>query len=81
MQVLRSDPTKILHQMTIATGASSSLRVVRTVRALGRTVRDGTEGRLLLVGPKSRPWERDLRVLRVSRSPGMSPDNTKSPRN
>jgi hypothetical protein len=59
----------------MATGASSSLRVVWTVR-------DGVEGRLLLlVGPKSRPWERDLKVLWVSRSPGTSPDNAESPRN
>jgi hypothetical protein len=27
------------------------------------------------------PWGRDLRVLRVSRSPGASPDDVESPRN
>jgi hypothetical protein len=27
------------------------------------------------------PWGRDLRVLRVSRSPGASPDDAESPRN
>jgi hypothetical protein len=27
------------------------------------------------------PWGRDLRVLRVSRSPGASPDDVESPKN
>jgi hypothetical protein len=36
---------------------------------------------LLLVGPRSRPQGRDLRVLRVSRSSEASPDNVDSPRN
>jgi hypothetical protein len=27
------------------------------------------------------PWDRDLRALRVSRSPGASPDDVESPRN
>jgi hypothetical protein len=40
------------------------------------------QGRLLLlIGPKSLPGDRDLRVLRISRSPGASPDNVDSPRN
>jgi hypothetical protein len=36
---------------------------------------------LLLVGPRSRPGGRDLRVLRVSRSTGASLDDVESPRN
>jgi hypothetical protein len=39
-------------------------------------------GRLvLLVGPRSHPWGRDLRVLRVNRLPVASPNDVESPRN
>jgi hypothetical protein len=68
----------------LGVGAVSSLHHTGRSATLGRTVRDlaiGSSSSSLLES-RSRPLERkNLKVLRVDRSPGASPDDVESPRN
>jgi hypothetical protein len=50
-------------------------------RALARTVRDGVRSSSSSLESRTRPLVRDLRVLRVDRKPGASPDDVESYRN
>ena len=68
----------------LGAGAVSSLRHTGRSAALGRTVRDLATGSSSssLLESRSRPLGgKDLKVLRVDRSPGASPDDVESPRN
>jgi hypothetical protein len=68
----------------LGAGAVSSLRHTGRSAALGRTVRDLVTGSSSssLLESRSRPLGgKDLKVLRVDRSPGASPNDVESPRN
>jgi hypothetical protein len=68
----------------LGAGAVSSLRHTGRSAALGRTVRNlaiGSSSSSLLES-RSRPLGgKDLKVPRVDRSPGASPDDVESPKN
>jgi hypothetical protein len=53
----------------------------RTVRTLGQTAHDGVGSPSSSLESRSHPWGRDLRVLRVDRSPRVSLDDVESPKN
>jgi hypothetical protein len=68
----------------LGAGAMPSLRHTGWSAALGRTVRDLATGSSSssLLESRSRPLGgKDLKVLRVDRSPEASPDDVESPRN
>jgi hypothetical protein len=65
-------------------GAMNSLRHTGRSAALGRTVRDlatGSSSSSLLKSRSRALGEKDLKVLRVDRSPGASSDDVELPRN